>query len=307
MTEKTRKIIYKILIVVFSIVFLVSAVVVGHYVVDSIRANQQHSDIQNMHTTGPDKPTTQEPTTQPPATQTPTTQPSATIDPGTEPTEPTVPPTEPTEPPTTVPPVTEPQILEELQELYAKNPDLVGWIKIEGTKINYPVLQSLHERNYYLYKDFYGNYAKEGSLYVREACDVFGPSDNVTIYGHNMANLSMFGQLKYYRTRGYNYYKEHKYIQFDTLYEHHTYEIIAVFITSGTTGVGYPYHLFDDAATEEEFNEFIKAIKGGSPKVTSCYDIDATAEYGDKLLTLSTCCKNVMEDGRFVIVAKRIS
>jgi len=203
---------------------------------------------------------------------------------------------------------TEPQILDEMKALYDINPDLVGWIKIEGTKIDYPVVQSLHERNYYLYKDFYGDYAKEGSLYVREACDVFAPSDNVTIYGHNMANLSMFGQLKYYRTRGKAFYEEHKYIQFDTLYEHHTYEIIAVFATSGTYGVGYPYHLFDDAATEEEFNEFVNAIKGGDSRVTTYYKIDATAEYGDKLITLSTCAKNIgIEDGRFVVVAKRIS
>ena len=188
------------------------------------------------------------------------------------------------------------------------NNHLVGWITIEGTRVDYPVLQTPNTpqwQNYYLYRNFYGSDARHGSIYVRELCDVFRPSDNVVIYGHAMKDNSMFGTVTYYGER--SYYEQHKYIQFDTIYEQHTYEIIAVFSTSGTTGVGYPYHAKNNFHSEEDFNEFINAIRGGVSNVYSFYDIDTPVSYGDKLITLSTCYESVHKDGRLVVVAKRIS
>jgi hypothetical protein len=94
------------------------------------------------------------------------------------------------------------------------------------------------------------------------------------------------------------FYEDNKYVQFDTLYERHTYEIIAVFQTSGTYGEGFAYHLFDDAKNQEAFDDFVAECKA-----LSLYDIAATAEYGDKLITLSTCDKTALENGRLVVVA----
>lgn len=279
MSQKIKKIIYWILLVAFSAVFVVCAIKVGIYLVDTWQHRQQMNEIAGMHTTGPNSQPTDP--TQPPTDPTDPTEPGETY-----------PPTEPTEPP-------KPPILPELVAIHALNEDVVGWISIEGTDINYPVMQTRYKQNFYLDKNFYKEDSVAGQIYVREACDVFEPSDNVTIYGHNMADGSMFGQLHRYR-RSQDFYEQHKYIQFDTLYEHHTYEIIAVFTTSGTYGVGYPYHLFDTASSEQEFDDFI-----ASCKALGLYDIPVSAEYGDKLITLSTCY-DYIDNGRLVILAKRI-
>lgn len=281
MSKKVKKIIYWCLLAIFGAVFLVSAFLVGRYFVDTWRQTQQNNHLAGLHTTAPaTEPTGTEPTP-----------PDPTEDGTTDPTQPTNPP-----------------MLSEMEGIYALNQDVVGWISIEGTDINYPVLQSRYQQNFYLDKDFYKEDSVAGQIYVREACDVFAPSDNITIYGHNMANGTMFGQLHRYR-KSKAFYEEHKYIQFDTLYERHTYEIISVFITSGTYGVGYPYHLFDNAANAEEFDAFIAACKGKNPELSGVldvlYDIPVSAEYGDKLITLSTCY-NYTDNGRLVILAKQI-
>lgn len=286
---------YWILIATFGVIFLVSGFIVGRYLLESRGSQQMQDDLISMKTTG---------STQSTSTTTGTTQSTSTTT-GTTDTTGT----------TTPPPSTEPQILEEYRSLYERNPHMVGWIYIPGTEnnnqgsngVNYPVLQTPNKaewHNYYLYRNFDGEDDNHGWIYVREACDVFAPCDNVVIYGHNMADGTMFGQVVNYRFQ--SYYEEHKYIHFDTLYEHHTYEIIAVFLTSGTTGVGYTYHSRNNFADEEDFNEFINAIKGGVPNVQVYYHIPTTAEYGDKLITLSTCWREI-DNGRLVVVAKRIT
>lgn len=189
-------------------------------------------------------------------------------------------------------------ILPEYAELYALNSDLVGWLRIDGTNINYPVMQSPDEPDYYLYRDFYKNSSKGGCLYAQAECDVDSPSDNITIYGHNTrGGAIMFNALNGYTQK--TFWEEHRYVQFDTLTEHHTYEIIAVFKTSANLDEGYPYHRFINAANEEEFNEFVKTCKE-----MAFYDTGVTAEYGDKLITLSTC-EYTLNNGRLVVVAKR--
>lgn len=194
-------------------------------------------------------------------------------------------------------------ILPEYRELYQMNNDLVGWITVPGTIIDYPVMQTPTSVDYYLYKDFNKSYSNNGSIYVRESCDVFTPSDNVTIYGHRMNDGSMFASLHNYLDK--NFWEGHRTILFDTLYEHHTYEIIAVFKTSANVGEGFPYHKFEVAADEAEFNEFVKTAKA-----LSFYDTGVDAEYGDMLICLSTCTKRTdysVANGRLVVMAKRIS
>lgn len=187
-------------------------------------------------------------------------------------------------------------IIKEYQLMYALNNDMIGWIEIPGTSIDLPVVQYKDQTNFYLRRNFYKEKATCGTIYAREKCDVWGPSDNVTLYGHNMRNGTMFADLHKYEKK--EFWQENSLVYFDTLYDYHTYEIFAVFITSADGG--FNYHLFDDADNAEEFDQFV-----GKCKELALYDTGITPQYGEKLLTLSTCDKSI-EDGRLVVVARRI-
>lgn len=193
----------------------------------------------------------------------------------------------------------EPVILDKYAGLYEENSDLAGWLSIEGMKINYPVMQC-EDDEYYLHHDFYGNEDKYGCLYVRETADVNTPGTNFVIYGHNMRDGSMFGDLDLYKDE--DFFKEHSLISFDTLYEERTYEIVAVFLSRvyREDEEVFKYYDFYEADTQEEFQDFYENIKS-----MSLYDTGVTAEYGDTFITLSTCAYHV-EDGRLVVVAKRV-
>lgn len=194
---------------------------------------------------------------------------------------------------------TEPTMLAGYKELYEMNPHTVGWLKMEGTKIDYPVLQTPDEPNYYLYRDFDGKDSKRGAIYAREECDINKPSDNITLYGHNMADGSMFASLNAYTSK--KAWENNSLIFFDTLYEYHTYKIFAVFKTSANLGEGFSYHQFEDASNEEEFNEFVSTCKQ-----LAFYDTGITPKYGDKLICLSTC-EYTLDNGRLVVAAVRIT
>ena len=177
---------------------------------------------------------------------------------------------------------------------------MVGWLQIEGTKINYPVMQTSQDNaNFYLYKDFEKKDSVRGSIYAAEICDVFEPSDNITLFGHNMKDGSMFAYLGNYYEK--STWENNPMIFFDTLTESHVYKIFAVFKTSGTDNVGFAYHLMADAKDEAEFNEFVATCKQ-----LSFYDTGITPVYGDKLLCLSTC-EYTIDNGRFVVAAVRIT
>lgn len=190
-----------------------------------------------------------------------------------------------------------PVMLERYADLYEENNDLAGWLSIEGMKIDDPVMQC-GDDEYYLHHDFYGRDSKYGCLYVRGRADL-ETGTNVIIYGHNMKDGSMFGDLDLYLEE--RFYKEHSVISFDTLYEERTYEIVAVF-RSQVYKVDedvFKYYQFYQADTPEEFEDFY-----GNIKKLSLYDTGVEAEFGDTFLTLSTCAYHV-PDGRLVVVAKR--
>ena len=193
-------------------------------------------------------------------------------------------------------------VLPEYQGLYEMNNDLVGWIHIPDTRVNYPVCQNLATKDYYLYRNFNKEDSKDGCIYVREACDVFTPSDNVVIYGHRMNSGAMFADLMNYRKK--DFWETHQTFTFDTIYEHHTYQVIAVFITTANYEEGFSYHQFNNADNQTEFDEFIKTVHE-----LQLYDTGLTAQYGDMLVTLSTCTPRYEQpdNGRLVVVAKRIS
>ena len=189
-------------------------------------------------------------------------------------------------------------ILLEYAQLYEMNPDVAGWICIEGTKINYPVMHTPDRANYYLKRDFYGAYSSWGCIYAREECDLELPSDNVTLYGHNMKDGSMFAALNDYGKK--EFWKQHPYIRFDTIREHHTYAIFAVFTTTASQGLGFEYHAFVDAAEEQAFAEFIETCLA-----LSLYDTGIVPAYGDKIICLSTC-EYTQTNGRLVVAAVRM-
>lgn len=189
-------------------------------------------------------------------------------------------------------------IMDRYASLYEENHDLAGWLTIDGMVIDYPVMQC-EDDEYYLHHDFYGNDSKYGCLYVRGMADIHTPGTNFVIYGHNMKDGAMFGDLDLYKEE--RFYREHPTISFDTLYEERSYEIVAVFLSQvyGPEEDVFKYYQFYQADTQEEFDYFYDNIKE-----LSLYDTGVTAEFGDTFLTLSTCAYHV-QDGRLAVVAKR--
>lgn len=203
--------------------------------------------------------------------------------------------TQPAEP--TEPAVAEMTAYEKYAAVYAQNNDFVGWLSIEGTSINYPVMQTPEEPNYYLKRAFDRSYSDYGVPYVQENC-VLGISDNIVIYGHNMSNGSMFADLCRYEKK--SFWEAHPIIHFDTLSGYGEYEIVTVFKTVAYSQEGFKYYHFVDAEIEADLEAFLAQCRE-----LELYDTGVDAEYGDQLITLSTCeysCKN----GRMVIVAKKI-
>lgn len=279
-----RKIAYWSLVSFLVLVIVVCSVAIGYKLITDARDKADYDEIQNLRDNVPTI------ATRPPIPSNPSEPVDPTVgdvQPSTDPAQ-----TAPTEP-------TEPVMFPEYEVVYNKNKDMVGWIEIPGTVISYPVVHTPDRKDFYLRKNFYGDYATCGTLYVREQCDVFEPSDNVTIYGHNMANGTMFADLHKYEKK--DFWEANRYIYFDTLYEYHTYEIFAVFVSSAKLDEGaFPYHLFDYADDAAEYDKFV-----ANCKELSLYDTGITPQLGEKLITLSTCDKSI-EQGRFVVVARRV-
>lgn len=181
-------------------------------------------------------------------------------------------------------------------ELYAQNSDFMGWLRIDGTDIDYPVMQSKDDPDFYLKHNFSKEYSRFGIPYMQANCGL--SSDNIIIYGHNIKSKSMFNELTEYKNKA--FYTAHKYITFDTLDEQRTYEVIATFKTVAYSDSGFQYYDFVNANTVEEFDNYVTKCKA-----LSFYETGVTAEYGDKLLTLSTC-EYTQKNGRFAVVAKLI-
>ncbi len=185
-----------------------------------------------------------------------------------------------------------------LLALHRENPDCIGWIKIEGTVIDYPVMYRPSEENYYLHRDFNGEYSANGCLFLSELCNP-ATSDNLIIYGHHMNSGKMFAALDQYKNSA--FYLEHPLISYDTLHGSETYQIFSVFCTPVYTGSDFPYYTFTKAEDAADYLEYMKAVKE-----RALYDTGISAVFGDKLLTLSTC-EYSQKNGRVVVMAKKIS
>lgn len=184
-----------------------------------------------------------------------------------------------------------------LLELFAKNNDLAGWLSIAGTGIDDPVMQG-GDDSFYLTHDFYKKESRHGCLFVKSGADLKTPDDNVVIYGHNMKDGSMFGELDRYKKQ--SFFEEHPEILLETLTEDRTYEVLAAFQCDlAEDSDSFAYYQFQNAAGEEDFQEFYEQVKR-----LSLYDTGVTAKQGDTFLTLSTC-DYYTEEGRFVVVARQ--
>ena len=192
-----------------------------------------------------------------------------------------------------------PDVLDEYKTLYEKNKKLIGWLKIDDTIIDYPVMQT-GDNSYYLEHNFNQEYDKNGSLFLDYNCSIYPRSTNLIIYGHHMKSGQMFGQLQKYAKESYG--EKHSIITFDSIYEKATYQVMYVFRSQvyNEDDLVFKYYQFIDANSQKEFDSYMNEMAE-----MSLYDTGVTASYGDSLLTLSTC-DNSQTDGRFVVVAKRI-
>ena len=184
----------------------------------------------------------------------------------------------------------------DINKLYEENKDIVGWLKIDNTTINYPIMQNINDPNYYLHRDFYKNYSSYGTPYMAKQCNL--NSDNIVIYGHHMKNNKMFGELEKYKSK--DFYNNHKIITFTTLEKEYSYEIFAVFKTTVYTKNTFRYYENINFENKKTYDDFINICKD-----KSLYQTGIEIKDKEKLITLSTC-EYSNKNSRLVIVARKI-
>ncbi len=185
------------------------------------------------------------------------------------------------------------------QRLFDMNEDMVGWLNVPGTDIDYPVMQTMEDEEYYLYRNFFGEDDRNGTLILDTDSDIGKTSNNLIIHGHNMRSGAMFGRLTDFENE--EYAKSHNKILFTTKQEVREYEIVAVFRSRvyNVNDKVFKYYTFFEAQTQEAFDDFYSNIKA-----LSAFDTGVTAEFGDEFITLSTCVYHAPE-GRLVVVGRR--
>lgn len=193
----------------------------------------------------------------------------------------------------------------DLTDLYRQNKDLIGWVSIDGTKIDYPVMQTKDEGQdpeYYLHRNFEKEYSDAGTPFMDAASDIYIPTSNWLIYGHHMRSGIMFHDLVKYEDE--DFYEEHPVFRFDSITGTGSgeYQIIA----AGYSKVypkgskAFKYYQYGGITTEEDFNDYLAGVKK-----LSLYDTGETAVYSDQLVTLSTCAYQT-DNGRFFVVGKLV-
>lgn len=204
------------------------------------------------------------------------------------------------EPGESLPSNTGDDVLLRYSQLYEQNHDLAGWITIEGTNIDYPVMYVQGDNDMYLHRNFKKEYDAGGVPFIDGNCTLNPRDNNLVIYGHSMNDKSMFQNLLNYREE--SYYKKHPIVRFDTLKEQARYQIVAVIMTEAKSPEDPGFHYdtsyrFDD---ESAFNDYWQNISSLSLYETGCSPV-----YEDELITLSTC-EYSSEDGRLAVIAKKI-
>lgn len=182
------------------------------------------------------------------------------------------------------------KVFEKLKEI---NNDTVGWLTVNNTKIDYPVVQST-DNDYYLYRDYYKNKNRHGWIYMDYRNNIEDLSDNTIIFGHNLANQKMFGTLRYVTNPSWYKKSSNQIITFNTTKANMKWQIISIYKIPVTND----YLVANFASSEDKLN-FLDMITQ-----RSIYDFNATYDENTKIITLSTC-SNGSKD-RLVVHAKLI-
>ena len=181
---------------------------------------------------------------------------------------------------------------EESDNLFEKNIDYRGWIKIDNTNINYPILQG-QDNEEYLYKDINNKYIVSGSIFMNYLNNGFD-DQNTVLFGHNMKNGTMFANLKKYKEEDFFY--NNNYIEIELSNgQYLKYKVFSVYITD--INDNYTKTSFED---KDEYKEFLERIKN-----KSIYKSDISVNENDKIITLSTCSYE-FDDARLVVTGKLI-
>lgn len=190
------------------------------------------------------------------------------------------------------------EIKSKTKELYEQNNDFVGMLTIPGTTINYPVMYT--KSDYYLRRNFNKMPSVAGTLYIDKYNSLYPKDDNLIIYGHNMDDGTMFHDLLKYKD--YNFYQEHPKFYFNNQENQDTYEVIAAFVSKvyKKTDDVFKYYKFYNANTKQELDDYVQNIKQ-----LSIYETNVEAPFNSEFITLSTC-DYTMENGRFVVIGKKI-
>ncbi len=206
--------------------------------------------------------------------------------------------TEETQPSETAEAPKEREYLPFLQEKREENEDTVGWLTIQGTKIDYPVMYTPQDPEKYLHLGFDQKYSFAGLPFIDANCSLDPESDNLIIYAHNMLDGSMFRSLMKYEQK--SYWQQHPTVKLDLWDEEREYEVLAAFRDRVyyKTENCFKFYKFIDAESEDSYREAIDYYK-----THACYDTGVTAQPGDRLITLVTCAYH-MDNGRFVVVAR---
>lgn len=189
-------------------------------------------------------------------------------------------------------------ILPELQDIHDINPDLIGWIRIEGTDIDYPVVQTA-DSEFYLTHDFYGRENNNGSVILDSKCDVYTPSYNLVISGHHMRSGAMFGRLPEYQDE--NYWREHRFVEFDSLYDRNQYVVMAAFYSADYDEDEEGFRYNADIQYKIDADQWLEEIRE-----EQLYDTGIDAEFGDEFITLTTCERSRHKEGRFVLILRKL-
>lgn len=199
-------------------------------------------------------------------------------------------------------PTAEPELTERAKKLLAQNPDTVGYITIDGTQVDNPVVQTT-DNEYYLSTGFDGQEFRAGTVFM-DYRDIFGAnpdewSENIVLYGHNMADNTMFGSLRRYR-QDTEYYKEKPFITLSSNYADYTYVMFGLIITSGDADSDFRYWDMEELDDKASFDSYVQMVESKN-KIDNPIDV----QFGDNLLTLSTCYSDE-DNSRFLVVARRL-
>ena len=185
-----------------------------------------------------------------------------------------------------------------LEESYEKNNDLAGWLIIEGTYVDYPVMHTPYWVEKYLRKAFDESYALSGTLFIGGS-DWTPDSNYTVIYGHHMKDGTMFSDLVDYEQL--DYARSHPKIHFETLTKMFDYEVLFAINTQVNASANantVDYYSFSSFPDEESFNAFIARARAAA-----LYDTGVDVRWGDRILVLSTCNYH-MEDERFIVIGR---